>query len=1134
MRRIVLFLFLVSCLSCRPFSAAIAGEAEKTLHFVIALDESTVIDRLIHNVLQRMGYELTMDAAAMAYAIQMANSGERDALATQGPGLEKRFPNLVMVPEPLASVSFPVFARKGSGMKVETWNDFSGLRVGNLFQKAWILNHLPQDLAGHVQKESFYELIVALQRDECDVIVTSSTFDLDLIIPDNIERIGTTDCFESFMWLNRKYEHLIPPISESLKSMKADGTWAKIVRGESADLHRQKKILHISSYYPEDPWESRIQAGMNSVFSLDENISWYNVPLYSNRFRTEFERARNAYYSIRTMFSVGPPDIVVASDNNALSFVCHYYSVLFGGIPVVFCGVNGDNGYLWELGRNYTGVWETIPAEDTLALIMRLYPKTRRVLIVNDYTDSGKAWRRETERQLEAWMNDVDLIYNDNLPLAQLLDNLENLSADSAVLWGNYSLDGDGLYFFQADLQRKVRAHARVPVFGMMENALGYGQLGGKYVDPEAQGRAAAQIALSILQGKPISEIPPLHDTGKFNRWIFDASMMEKFSLSPKLLPPDSALINRRLRLYESNPQVFQLFVALALLACGIIAVLFVFAVVVRRKNRRLLKIQKNLHTAAELHARDLEVIAAKERLDVALASSQAGVWEVSIREKVFNFDSNTARLFEINVSSPMSTEAFLAHLQDKTSGTFSTDYFEYMKNTDILEENVVEDIKIILNDGSERFLNNYAKTLYDENLQPVRTVGMTMDLSTRVKMAHELQQAKEAADEASRAKSRFLANMSHEIRTPMNAIIGMVKIARDSSDPERIKNCLDTVETSSNHLLAVINDILDFSKIESGKLELYEEPFDLEQTVRDLVGVIKVRADEKHQEILVKFEEDVPLHLDGDSMRLTQVILNLLSNAIKFSDSWTKIRLNVRCLEIIAPIGEPERATLEFSVKDEGIGLTKGQIANLFQSFRQADSSTTKRFGGTGLGLAISKRIVHMMGGDIRVNSSPGSGSEFAFTVRVRTLTDASGIKIRSTSMRERSEIPCYPGKRILLVEDIDINREIVKALLEPSLVEIVEACNGQEAVNLFEARPGAFDLILMDIQMPVMDGYTATRTIRAGRTPEGETVPIVAMTANAFREDVEQALASKMNGHLSKPIDEEKLHAELEKYLG
>ena len=292
------------------------------------------------------------------------------------------------------------------------------------------------------------------------------------------------------------------------------------------------------------------------------------------------------------------------------------------------------------------------------------------------------------------------------------------------------------------------------------------------------------------------------------------------------------------------------------------------------------------------------------------------------------------------------------------------------------------------------------------------------------------------------------------------------------------------------------------------------------------------MKAEEKGQEIRITFEEDVPICLRGDSMRLNQVILNLLSNAIKFSESRTVVDLNVRCNGRHAAIGHPEKALLEFSVKDEGIGLTQEQIANLFQSFRQADSSTTKRFGGTGLGLAISKRIVGMMGGRIWVNSVPGKGSEFVFTVCLEVLADASEIKGHDTS-GEDIGVPRYPGKRILLVEDIDINREIVKALLEPSQVTIDEACNGQEAVDLFEARPDDFDLILMDVQMPVMDGYSATRAIRSSDHPRGATIPIVAMTANAFREDVELALAAKMNGHLSKPIDESRLHEELSRYL-
>ncbi len=1261
MRRITFICILFLCFLCLPAGVAATGKG-KTLHFVINIDESTFIDRLLYHALQRAGYTITMDAAPMTYAIQMANSGERDALASQASGLEARFPNLVMVPEQLLEVSFPVFARAGSDLKLNSWADLSGLRVGYLFQKTHIINSLPKDVAGIVQKESFFELNNALENNECDVIVISSTFNNIPITSKNVERVGTLERLPSYTYLNRKYEYLIPEISRYLREMKADGTYEKILTGKLQTSDSTKEVLHLSSYYPEDIWETQLKLGLDSVLGKEENISYYNIPLYSNRFLTEFERAQNVYHSVRTMFLSDPPDVIIASDNNALAFVSNYYSVFFKGVPVVYCSIIGEIKNLWALGDNSTGVYASIPASETLEQILVLYPNTKNVFVINDYTELGIAWKNEIQKNFKSYAGPVAITYNENMPNEQLLETISSLDPDSAVLLGVYAVDGGNLYFAQPEMQKLLRAHARVPIFGLLSSTIGQGQLGGKYVDGKSQGALAGEMVRRLLNGQAVSSIPPMRDTSAYNRWVFDASVAEALSLPAALFPKDSEFINRVPTLYESNPKAFYLFIALGVLALAIIIGLFIFTITMRRKNRRLLEVQKSLHTAEELLVKDAEVIETKERLDIALNSSQAGVWEVSLPEKLFTFDENTARLFELKVDSPISMAAFTLHLQEKMTDFCGSGSLP-PEDDIICEENVAKEIKIILENGSERFLNNHVKTMRDALGRPQRTVGMTMDITPRVKMAQELHQAKEAADLASQAKSRFLSNMSHEIRTPMNAILGMLRIAKDSESLEKAKGYLGTAESSSNHLLGIINDILDISKIESGRFDLLVDDFNLEQVIQDLIPLVSIKAREKNQELFIRIAGDVPMHLSGDALRLTQVLMNLISNSIKFSEEGTKIRLCLCCIECDA-----HRARLEFSIRDEGIGLSPEQLASLFQSFQQADSSITKRFGGTGLGLAISKKIVNMMGGDIAVSSTLGQGSEFVFDVcldiakdkqqkeqdlaphnahllhvlvvssdseardyicdildahgirrqgcatcaqtfeaieagekegnpvnlilfdhyldemsgieagrficvekkkspvvilmsldreealqgaiqaaainplflqkpvlpsaLLAVLNEAFGVKTNSVKSQEAA-LPVYQGKHILLVEDIEINREIVKILLEPSQLTITEAHNGQEAVDLFLAQPEAFDLIFMDVQMPVLDGYAATQAIRAADHPRAATIPIVAMTANVFREDIERAMQVRMDGHLSKPIDADKVYAELDKYL-
>jgi CheY-like chemotaxis protein len=326
---------------------------------------------------------------------------------------------------------------------------------------------------------------------------------------------------------------------------------------------------------------------------------------------------------------------------------------------------------------------------------------------------------------------------------------------------------------------------------------------------------------------------------------------------------------------------------------------------------------------------------------------------------------------------------------------------------------------------------------------------------------------------------------------------------------------------------LGVINDILDMSKIEANKLELACENFDFAKMIHRVVGVVNFRVEEKRQTLELRIDENIPKTLCGDDQRLAQVVANLLSNAVKFTPEGGTIELGA------AAEGEKDGLfTIGVRVSDTGIGLTEEQKKRLFSPFSQADSGTSRRFGGTGLGLAISKRIVEMMQGRIWVESEPGKGSTFSFVIKARGGTEPSADNPPCECL------PCAPdddfeGRRILLAEDAELNREIVIDLLEPTKITIDCAENGVEAVRMFQADPNAYDLIFMDMQMPEMDGLEATSRIRAIGTQKSASIPIIAMTANVFREDIEKCLRVGMNDHLGKPLDMEEVLSKLRKYI-
>ncbi len=573
-------------------------------------------------------------------------------------------------------------------------------------------------------------------------------------------------------------------------------------------------------------------------------------------------------------------------------------------------------------------------------------------------------------------------------------------------------------------------------------------------------------------------------------------------------------------------------------------------------------------------------------------------------------------------------------------------------------KKNITIDETADLNNTGDR--RNYKITFAPMSSDTGEAEGMMILLSD---VTEELR-AKEAALQSSSAKSDFLANMSHEMRTPLNAIIGMTHIGSTSNNMEKKDYCLKKISDASTHLLGVINDVLDMSKIEVNKLELSSIDFDFEKMLVRVTNLVNFNVEEKNQNFVVNIDDSIPPFLFSDEQRLAQVITNLLSNAVKFTPENGTIRMAVH------KVGEDTANNMNyinFSVKDTGIGITDEQRERLFGSFEQADNSISRKYGGTGLGLTISKKIVELMGGEMKVNSTPNKGSEFSFMIPIKTgkgvvanklpkgiswsnirvlaiddsleirdyfsrtskaigfdcdiaenatealelltinkdhkydvifidwklpgmdgiqlaneiktkfnenamiimisamewnhiepqarkagidgfipkplftstLTDTINECIRidehmkSAGMDGFDEKTGIEGIRILLAEDIEINREIVLGLFDGTGVIIDTAENGRQALAKFKKNPDKYDAIFMDIHMPEMDGYEATRFIRAMEIPKARSIPIIAMTANVFSKDIEKCLKVGMNDHVGKPLDVDEVMLKLKRQL-
>ncbi|HWQ65754.1 MAG TPA: response regulator [Methanospirillum sp.] len=870
----------------------------------------------------------------------------------------------------------------------------------------------------------------------------------------------------------------------------------------------QKTVLFLSSGNDKAPilelWRKGITEGFaeEKEMEIDLVVETFDTARYND---PSFIDSQIALY--RYKLEKMKPDAIFTFDQVTLDILQQTKSPYIRDIPIITTRTNrtvsSPNVLLIPSLPSFSNV--------TVALALTLLPDTQRIFVVAGNSPSDITETAQVQKTLDTMDLKVPVEYLTNLSLVELEQKVARLPEKSFVYYVRYSGDSQGNGYIPAEVVKKLREKTDLPIFAGTDTFIGKGVVGGFIPSTPIRGHLVAQTILEYLHGRNPGD--SFFRPSEYMQYMFDWREITRLGIHPSLLPENAKIF------YKEEPLIERYFwIIILTVMVMVIETLLIAGLLINRRNR--------IH--AETGLKESE-----ERFRTLVEQAPEAIVVFNVDQNRFvDLNKNAEHLFACSREELLKGGPQRFYTPDQPDGRdVPKSILEYSKRALAGEEVVLE--RLIHNlDGKEIFCEVRLARLPSRDANLVR--GSFIDITERKKneatliqyrnhledivrdRTAELHAAKIQAEEATRSKSAFLAMMSHEIRTPMNGIIGMTGLLLDTPLSSEQQEYARTIQISGDALLSIINDVLDFSKIEAGMLDLDLFPFDLASCVESAIDIIAGKAAEKGLELICDLPDPLPGTLIGDSSRIRQILLNLLSNAVKFTNAG-EVALTIECIPSPDAQESESQCELLFTIRDTGIGIAQEIIPRLFQSFTQADASMTRKFGGTGLGLAISKRLCELMGGRIWIESpalpvgmssgSYGQGSVFRFTVRLNMAP-------LGDTPPDACSIVDLAGKRVLIVDDNETNLSILKRQVESFGMIATIAHSPAEAISVI-SRGDTFDIGLIDMQMPDMDGATLSRKIR-GTVGYGH-LPLLMLSSLGSRDSEDEGICA---AYLTKPV--------------